>query len=76
MDYGSLANLVFTLAGGAVAALAWLFKMHGDVRVLRATVEGEVKLREALQQRVDGFEQRVFDKLDEILDKLSRKADR
>lgn len=76
MDTASLLNIVITLCFGAAGALGWLFKMHGDVRVLREKVEGEAALRQSLQSRVEGFEQRVFDKLDEIIEKLSRKADR
>ena len=76
MDYGSLANLVFALTTGAVAALAWLFKLHGDVRVLRERLDGEVELRKALAARLDGFEQRIYQTLERIEDKLDGKANR
>ena len=48
MDYGTLANVVIGLGGGAIGALGWLFKLHGDVRVLKADLAGEIELRKAL----------------------------
>ena len=41
MDIGTLAGLVITLATGAVGALGWLFKLHGEVRVLREKLQGD-----------------------------------
>ena len=76
MDYGSLANIVLTLAGGAVFALAWLFKLHGDVRVLKTELSGEIQLRQGLQDRIDGFEQRIYAVLERIETKLDAKADK
>lgn len=66
MDYGTLASIVMTLAGGAVGALAWLFKLHGDVRVLKADLKGETALRRSLESRVNGIEERIFDELQAI----------
>ena len=66
MDYGTLASIVMTLAGGAVGALAWLFKLHGDVRVLKADLKGETELRRSLESRVNGIEERIFDELQAI----------
>lgn len=66
MDYGALASIVMTLAGGAVGALAWLFKLHGDVRVLKSDLKGETELRKSLESRVNGIEERIFDELQAI----------
>lgn len=74
MDYGTLASIVMTLAGGAVGALAWLFKLHGDVRVLKADLKGEVELRRALEARVSGIEERIFDELQAIRGMLHQMA--
>ena len=63
MDLGSLVSAVITLALGAVGALGWLFKLHGEVRVLREKLHGEVELRKALEARVNGIEERIFDEL-------------
>lgn len=76
MDYGSLANIVMTLAGGAVFALAWLFKLHGDVRVLKTELRAEVEQRIALGSRVGGFEERIYAVLERIETKLDAKADK
>lgn len=74
MDYGTLASVVMTLAGGAVGALAWLFKLHGDVRVLKADLKGEIELRRALESRVSGIEERIFDELQAIRMMLNQMA--
>ena len=66
MDYGTLASIVMTLAGGAVGALAWLFKLHGEVRVLREKLHGETELRKSLESRVNGIEERIFDEIQAI----------
>lgn len=76
MDYGTLANIVMTLAGGAVMALAWLFKLHGDVRVLKSDLRGEVELRKSLESRVNGIEDRIFEELQAIRSTLSQLAAR
>lgn len=76
MDYGTLANVVIGLGGGAIGALGWLFKRHGDVRVLKADLAGEIELRKALGAQVNGFEERIFARLDRIESKLDAKADK
>lgn len=76
MDYGTLANIVMTLAGGAVMALAWLFKLHGDVRVLKSDLRGEVELRKSLESRVNGIEDRIFEELQAIRSTLNQLASR
>lgn len=76
MDYGSILSAVVTLALAGVGGLGWLFKLHGDQRVLREKLSGEIDLRKALEGRFNGFEQRIYEKLDEIIERVSRKADR
>lgn len=76
MDYSSLLGTLVTLGLAGIGGLAWLFKLHGNHGILRERVNGEIELRKALEARVNGFEQRVYEKLDEIIDKLGRKADR
>ena len=76
MDFGSLAGAVVTLFLAAIGGLAWLFKLHGDMRVLKAKLEGEIELRKALESRVNGFEQRIYEQLETIISKLDRKADK
>lgn len=66
VDYGTLANLVVSLATGAVVALAWLFKLQGDVRVLKSDLKGETELRKSLESRVNGIEERIFDEIQAI----------
>jgi ABC-type transport system involved in cytochrome c biogenesis permease subunit len=76
MDLGSLFGALVTLTLAGIGGLAWLFKLHGDVRVLRSDLKGEVELRKALESRFGGFEQRVYEQLETIISKLDRKADR
>jgi hypothetical protein len=76
MDFGSLAGAVVTLFLAGIGGLAWLFKLHGDMRVLKERLNGEVELRKALEARVGGFEQRVYEQLETIIAKLDRKADK
>jgi hypothetical protein len=76
MDAGSILSAVITLALAGIGGLGWLFKLHGDQRVLREKLYGEIELRKAMGDRLNGFESRVYEKLEEIIDKLSRKADR
>lgn len=76
MDAGSILSAVVTLALAGIGGLGWLFKLHGDARVLRERLDGEIKMREALDSRLNGFESRVYEKLEEIIDRLSRKQDR
>ena len=72
MDYGTLATIVMTMIGAGVAGLGWLFKLHGDVRVLKAEVAGEIELRRALESRVNGIEERIFDELQAIRKMLNQ----
>lgn len=76
MDYASLLGTLVTIVLAGIGGLAWLFKLHGDQRVARERLSSVVELHKALEARVNGFEQRIYEKLDEIIDRLSRKADR
>lgn len=76
MDYGTLANIVMWMVGGGVAGLAWLFKLHGDVRVLKSDLAGETALRQSLESRVNGIEDRIFEELQAIRNTLNTIAGR
>lgn len=76
MDYGTLANIVMWMVGGGIGALAWLFKMHGDVRVLKSDLGGEKALRQSLEARVNGIEDRIFEELQAIRSTLNAMANR
>lgn len=71
MDYGTLANIVMWLIGAGVGGLAWLFKLHGDVRVLKSDLAGETALRQSLEARVNGIEDRIFEELQAIRSMLN-----
>lgn len=76
MDIGSIASAIIALFVAVTTGLGWLFKLHGDMRVLKAQLAGEVELRKALEARVNGFEQRIYEQLETIIEKLDRKADK
>lgn len=76
IDPGTILSVLVTLSLSGIGGLAWLFKLQGDVRVLRERLNSEVELRKAMESRVNGFEQRIYEKLDEIIAQLGRKADR
>jgi hypothetical protein len=76
MDFGSIISALVTLALAGIGGLGWLFKLHGDTRVLKERLNGEVELRKALEARVNGFEQRIYEQLETIIAKLDRKADK
>lgn len=76
MDIGSIASALIALCVAAVGGLAWLFKLHGDTRVLKERLNGEVELRKALEARVNGFEQRIYEQLETIISKLDSKVSR
>jgi hypothetical protein len=76
MDAGSLLSAIVTLTLAGIGGLGWLFKLHGDQRVTRERLSGEVELRKALEARINGFEQRIYDKLEQLFELISRKADK
>lgn len=52
-----------------LAGLVWLIRLEGRINT-------ETALREALRQRIDGFEARIYEVLERIESKLDRKADK
>lgn len=76
MDFGSIVGAVVTLFLAGIAGLGWLFKLHGDQRVLRERLNGEIDLRKAMEARLNGFEQRIYSMLTEISNKLDEKVSR
>lgn len=76
MDAGTLLNVIWTAGAGLVGITGWLFKLQGDVRVLRERVSGQAKLLEELKEFVHGSQSEIREKLDYIIEQLGRKADR
>lgn len=76
MDFESILSAVVTLALAGIGGLAWLFRLQGNHGVLRERVNGEIELRKALETRLNGFEQRIYQMLTEISNKLDNKADK
>ena len=76
MDAGSLLSAVITLALAAIGGLAWLFKLHGGLGIIRERLNGEIELRKTLSDRIDGFEQRIYAVLERIEAKIDGKADK
>lgn len=76
MDIGDLFGGTITLGLAAIGGLAWLFKIHGSLGVIRAQLEGESALRRALESRLNSFETRIYSSLERIERVLSDKADR
>ncbi len=52
-----------------LAGLVWLIRLEGRINT-------ETALREALRQRLDGFESRIYEALERIENKLDRKVDK
>lgn len=52
-----------------IGAIVWLVRLEGRINTSE-------KLRESLEQRLGGFEGRIWDKLDAIEKLLHNKADR
>ena len=69
MDALDLAIALFGVGSTLVGALGWLFKLEGNLRLER-------ELRQSLERRIDGFEARIWDKLETIEQLLHKKADR
>jgi len=70
IDAGSILSALVTLSLAGVGGLAWIFKLQGDLRVLKQQLEGEIELRKALQNQLNGLEQSIVRKLERIEDKL------
>ena len=76
MDFGTLANLMVTLALAGIGGVIWLIRLEGKLNV-------ESEKRQALsdrmlgqETRMNGFEERIYSKLDRIEAMLREKADK
>lgn len=65
IDLGTL----FAVGGAVVSVVVWLVRLEGKI-----STEGE--LRKSLSERINGFEERVYDVLERIERKIDGKADR
>lgn len=65
-------DLITTFLGigtAAVGAIVWLVRLEGRINT-------EAALRASLDSRLNGFESRIWDKLDNIEKLIHQKADR
>lgn len=69
MDAVYIIGAVVGAASPFLAGLVWLIRLEGRINT-------ETALREALRQRLDGFEARIYEVLERIEAKLDRKADK
>lgn len=69
MDAIYIIGAVVGAASPFLAGLVWLIRLEGRINT-------ETALREALRQRLDGFEARIYEVLERIEAKLDRKADK
>lgn len=69
MDAVYIVGAVVGAASPFLAGLVWLIRLEGRINT-------ETALREALRQRLDGFEARIYEVLERIESKLDRKADK
>lgn len=69
MDAIDLAMAFFGVGSGLIGAVAWLVRLEGKINT-------EAALRAALEARLNGFEARIWEKLDNIEKLLHQKADR
>ena len=76
MDFGTLATVIVTLALAGLGGVVWLVRLEGRVNLLQANLTNEADLRKALESRISGFEQRIYEQLETIISKLDRKADK
>ncbi len=60
---------VVGIATPALGAIVWLLRLEGRINT-------ESALRDAMRQRLDGFESRIYEVLERIEAKLDRKADK
>lgn len=71
----------------AILAVVWLVRLEGNQKTadrMRESLEArfsenlsaERKMREAVEQRLNGFEARIWEKLDNIESLLHKKVDR
>lgn len=76
MGFSDLIGAVITLTLAGVGGLGWLFKLHGELGVMRERLSGEIDQRKALESRIDGVEQRIYAVLERIESKIDGKADK
>ncbi|WP_353189085.1 hypothetical protein [Pseudomonas sp.] len=69
MDIVYLVGALIGIGTPCLAGLVWLIRLEGRINT-------ETALREALRQRLDGFEARIYEVLERIESKLDRKADK
>jgi hypothetical protein len=65
-------ELALALIGAAstvIGGIVWLVRLEGRINT-------ETALREAMRQRLDGFEARIYEVLERIEQKIDRKADK
>ena len=62
-------GLVASVAVPVLGGLVWLIRLEGKLNTERA-------LREALEHRLSGFEQRIYSALERIENKLDSKMDK
>jgi hypothetical protein len=69
MEYIYVIGAVVGIATPALGAIVWLLRLEGRINT-------ESALRDAMRQRIDGFESRIYEVLERIEAKLDRKADK
>ncbi len=76
MEAMEILGLLATVGVPIIGGLAWLFKLDGKAGVLEAQLKAESEMRKILEQRINGFEGRIWEKLDSIEKLIHSKADR
>lgn len=67
---------VTAIVTAAAAGFAWLFRLETQAKVLAERIDAEREMRKVVEQRINGFEARIWEKLDNIEQLLHKKADR
>lgn len=76
MEAMEILGLIATIGVPLTGGLAWLFKLEGKAGVLDAQLKAESEMRKILEQRMNGFEGRIWEKLDNIEKLIHSKADK
>lgn len=76
MELLEIIGLVFTAGTAIAGAFGWLFRLESRAGVLAERIDSEREMRKLLEQRINGFEGRIWEKLDSIEKLLHQKADR
>lgn len=69
MDFGNIFGPLVTVLLAAVGGIVWLVRLEGRIST-------EKELRLALENRLNGFEQRISASLERIERKLDEKQDK